>query len=406
LGVSIHRKTVCAVLLNRGRVSWHHDIDRGPSESAKDSLTRLLGAMPRRRFPRLRATVSIGVANCQVKAITDLPPLKDVRVLSRLVRENEGSFFLRTSSRFYVTDALRRRDGSLWAAALDAMTVDSALEALAELGIRRCRVIPQHSAVAITVPAGTITVSDDEACVELVIAARGEITGARRTMMREKPMPTELSVPDALSGLGVEASRFLEAYGAATSRAATEFSWAPAPHASRTGSILRVAVAAIVFTLLTLVAAFAPGIRARSEIDRYEMQLERMRPVQATSAKLEGDLRQVSAQLARIDRFRSQRGSITVLIGAISQALPESTALVSLRVDTIGGTLTAVAPRATDVLPQLAEIASIESSRLAGVVTRELMGGARVERATIHFVRRKSPTKSLARAPGQAGGTR
>ena len=50
------------------------------------------------------------------------------------------------------------------------------------------------------------------------------------------------------------------------------------------------------------------------------------------------------------------------------------------------------APRVTDVLPALADAGSIVAPRIVGSVTRELLGTAKLERATFRF-RRARPRK-------------
>jgi len=95
---------------------------------------------------------------------------------------------------------------------------------------------------------------------------------------------------------------------------------------------------------------------------------------------------------AAVDAVRARRGRITLLLGAFSRVLPESTAIVELRIDSTGGSFTALSPHAADILPQLAGIDGATSARIAGTITRENVAGAQLERATFRFERPRPST--------------
>jgi len=54
---------------------------------------------------------------------------------------------------------------------------------------------------------------------------------------------------------------------------------------------------------------------------------------------------------------------------------------------------TAIAPHIADVLPELASVDGLESPRIVGSVTREVIGGVHVERATFRFRRPRRKSK-------------
>jgi hypothetical protein len=60
-------------------------------------------------------------------------------------------------------------------------------------------------------------------------------------------------------------------------------------------------------------------------------------------------------------------------------------AIVSLRVDSTGGSLVIIGQRASAALSSLEKVDAVRSSRLVGPVTRELVAGREMERASIHF---------------------
>ena len=79
----------------------------------------------------------------------------------------------------------------------------------------------------------------------------------------------------------------------------------------------------------------------------------------------------------RVTRVDVQRDIATVL--------PDSTAIVAFRIDSAGGTFTALATHVADVVSALADVDDLVAPRLAGAITRESTGGTRLERAAIRF---------------------
>src|SRR5207244_12006646 len=129
-------------------------------------------------------------------------------------------------------------------------------------------------------------------------------------------------------------------------------------------------------------------------VHRASGEMDKLRASQTEYARAQGELRRMSLTLERVERFQEQRGKTTVLLGAISEALPESTALVTLRLDTLEGNFVALTPHAAEILPQLATVADIVAPKIVGSLTKETVGTAQVQRATIRF-KRPAPSKSV-----------
>ena len=150
-------------------------------------------------------------------------------------------------------------------------------------------------------------------------------------------------------------------------------------------------------------AAFGPGIHASRVARESEAELQRLRGAQLSLARDEAELRRITDFLNRVESFRAQRGRITRVVGALSQALPESTAMLSFHVDSVEGSFTAVAPHIADVLPELGSIEMISAPRIVGSVTREVIGGVRVERAAFRFRRSQSRAVAAGKATSAQG---
>ena len=78
---------------------------------------------------------------------------------------------------------------------------------------------------------------------------------------------------------------------------------------------------------------------------------------------------------------------MTLLLAALAREIPDSTALITLRLDSLEGSVTTITTQAADVLPQLTDIPGIVAPRIVGSITKETTAGAPLERATIRFRR-------------------
>jgi hypothetical protein len=403
LGVSIHAGEVRALLVQRGDVRWRSSLAcEYSAASAAETFERLLAALPKRLTFR-RATVAIGPLWCQVKRIEGLPAGRDLALLTKLLRENSASFFLRGTTRLAVSDVTCFPDGSLWAAAFDQEIVASVIETLKRLGFGDLRIVPSVSAIASILPSGAWCWRDAEQVMELTIGEHRAFTRVRRVAMDVEVVQPPLSGP--LKKLGDEAWENSAAFGAAFSRGQLPFAWRPAPDPKRLAlaSKIRMGTAAVLSAIAAVGAVGAPGARASRLIRDESGELASLRASQTEVARAQGELRRAAATLDRVERFREQRGKITMLLGAISRTLPESTALVTLRVDTLEGTFVAITPHAADILSQLADVSDIVQPKIVGSLTKETMGPVQLERATVRFKRSALP-KSLSSESKKPGG--
>src|SRR5678809_867374 len=91
---------------------------------------------------------------------------------------------------------------------------------------------------------------------------------------------------------------------------------------------MRMATSVLLSVAGGIAAIVAPGARAARIVSDSAGEMRTLRASQTEVARTQGELRRIAATLDRVERFREQRGRTTLLLGAISQALPESTALV------------------------------------------------------------------------------
>jgi hypothetical protein len=350
-------------------------------------LDRLVDAAPLRWFRRSRAVIAVGPAHSQLRRLDGLPAVKHRHVIRRIVRENSSAFFVGTSARMLVSDVTRSGDGSVWAAAFDAELIDSAIASLRRRPLGAIEFVPYVIAIAALLPPGAHCRVEDGVGLTFTRAVDGSLTHvARRACIDADVIAAQADSHAALERAG---PAYTAAYGAAMIRRRVTGAWRPAADATRSIGSARVRrlAAVVLCILITLVAIGAPAFRLRQKSVAAAEELGRTGSTHTEATRVEGQLQYAAAQIDRMGRFRSARGQLTTLLGAISQAIPESTALVSLKVDSIEGSFIALAPHVADVLPQLADVELIASSHIVGSVTREIQGAARLERATVRFRR-------------------
>jgi hypothetical protein len=336
--------------------------------------------------------VAFGLAHSDTKRIEGLPPARQPKLLNRLVTENADAFFLRLGARSFVSDVELRSDGSTWASAFDAALLDEVFGVLRKrrlaAGVMSFAVASAHA-----VAPGTWRVRDGGIELELTTIEGAVIQSARRRAIGVEP--SEVPPVPALDAIGASGLRFLAAFGAATAPPRAILTWRAAPHPThvRALQLARMVAASLLLVGSVSAALVARGVHADRVARAATNELARFRASNAAAATAAAELRRTTAELDRINQFESARGRVTALLGAISEALPESTALVSLRVDSLEGNLVALAPHAATILPAFFDVSDVVAPRIVGSVTREVQGTARVERASIRFRRNRAPSR-------------
>jgi hypothetical protein len=324
----------------------------------------------------------------QSKPLHGLPSVKSARLADQLLRENQQAFFLWKAAPCVITDIHVAKDGSMWAAAFDKNVLDETTSFLRSRRLVLARVLPSLVALVAALPNRTVVWSDADDRFQL----EGDEHGPRRAERIALASSVETDLPQALASLAPDGARFLDAFAAVRAPSRAPMSWTPPRDAARARLLARARHTAVAAATCAAVAfaAFGPGIRAARFASASEAELARERGAQLELARDEAELRRITDLLNRVESFRAQRGRITRVVGALSQALPESTAMLSFHVDSAEGSFTAIAPHIADVLPELGSVDLILAPRIVGSVTREVIAGARVERAAFRFRRSQS----------------
>lgn len=388
IGIAVGSDRIRAVAVRGGRVVAATEAEIGPGEGLDDAVGEILASVPVRRFLRPRVTVALGPSRAQTRRLTGLPPLDDRRVLAQLIREGSSKFFLRNGHPLLTTGVRVEEPGTVWAAALDEPAARAAEAGCRAAGLAVDAFVPSVVALARALEDGRHVWADGAAAAEVEIAG-GALTGVRRVASTDG----EARPVAALAVLGEHAWRFADAYGAALLPAAEPLAVRRGEGGRRREDVppWRLALAGTAAVLALSGAAVAPAWRAMQAEDAAAARLATIQGKRRAAADAERELQRVTAALREVAAFDSLRRSPLLALADLARALPEGSALVSVRADSAGGSIVALAPRAAAVLVPLEKVPEIGAAEIVGPVTSELAAGRQVERLTVRFTRGRTP---------------
>jgi hypothetical protein len=387
IGIAIGAATVRAVVLRGGRVVAASEAQLAAGDSLAETVAELLAAAPAPRWPRPLVTVALGPARAQVRHVSGLPPLTDPRALAGILREGSGRFFLRNGVAPVTTGVRVEGPGTVWCGALDADAVRAAEEGCRRAGFRLAAVVPAVVVLGAALT-GERVLWRDGAVVAEVGFEEGRMLSVRRlagaAALAEAPEPRPVA---ALALVGEQAVHFADAYGAALLERGEPLALRPGGRGSPDMRVpgWRLAVPAAVLAAALGFALVAPAWRALAAGEAASARLGALGARRGEAATARRELERVDGALAEAAAFSASRASPSLLLAEVTRALPQGSALVSLRVDSAGGSLVALAPRAAPVLSALERVPGVTAPEIVGAVTREAAAGRQVERVGIRF---------------------
>lgn len=378
LGLGIGRSDVRAMIVRDGRAVWRGSRPIDGSQELADVLVDLLGGAPLGRVIKLRVVAALGPALTQVKRLNGLPAVTDRAMASLIVRGNVGRFFLRNGVPLTTTDSYRS-NGVWWGAVMETPAVLAVEEACRRLRLRLDGCVPTVAALAQLARDGCVSWRDG-ALVTSVTMQRGAWVDVRR----EGPLNVSERVSPALARLSSDSLPFADAYAATCCTLRSPLLLRPSGRYVIRRATLRLALAGSAFLAIGG-ALLSPGIAASRHLARDTPRLNALRDRNAGSAQMFSELNSATAGLDEISRFTNGRRSMVLLLGALAEALPESSAIVTLRIDSAAGSMTLLSTSAASAIPSLAEVEEILEPRIFGAVTREAIGHAQLQRIAVRF---------------------
>jgi hypothetical protein len=410
IGVGVAAAAVRAVRVRRGRCDWSGEVEVTAERPLDKALDELLRAVPRGGWPAPRVVAAVGPAHTQLRRINGLPSVQSDTVLATLVQENVRRFFLQNGVPVSTTRVERRGDGSNWAGAIEQPIVHLLAATCRAHGLRLAAVTPTAAVLGNVLHDETLSWRDGD--VELLLAYRdGRLVSCRRVPVAGKdPVESETTaLAPGLAGLPDNQRRFADACGAA--RAGVHAALAVMPDqewqhhaAART----RRGAAVLGCVLATCFALAAPGIGAVRQERDARLRSARLAQSHGAALRAEQELSRGLGVLRELSAFQSSAVSSTLTLAALTSAVEAPTTFVSLRTDSLGGTLVALTPRAATLLEMLEDVPQIASPSIVGAVTSEARapvsvpspstGTPSMERVTVHFAWRVAVPRTQPRA--------
>jgi hypothetical protein len=375
IGIGMGETRPTAVVVDRGRIVWRSPITDHPTELGT-LLASARSAVQRSRFRRIGVVAALGPSLSQVKRLGGLPPTRDPELVARILAANAGRFFARSSE---LAPPVAHLNGEWWGAAFNAAPIRGLQAACSSLGLRFDGCVPTVVALAQLSADGAVSWRDGQISATIQIANR-TWTNIRRTQVT----PGLVAAAPDLSPVLSREPAHADAVAAALCSLATPLLFRPQADARRHQSARRALLIVACFT--ALVAWFGSrGVSASLRAARDEHRLVAARQQAHRSEPIERELNDVMAKMKEIDGFLSSRRSTVSLIASLADALPDSTAVVTLRVDTGGGNATVLSKSAAALVPSIEATEPIERARISGAVTRENIGGIQLQRIAIRF---------------------
>ncbi len=398
IGISIEREAVRAVEVQRGRIRWAAEMARDDGELLAVTLCQLLSGARRRHLSlwQPRVVVALGPSLVQTKCLRGLPAVRDARMLTRVVRESSSRFFLRNGVPLVTTDVRVAGDGQAWAAATDESTMREVLEACASAKVAPRRIVPAVAVLGAALVDGTVLWPDGSVVAAVTLHGGtlsivrcvphvGSDGDGRARRSGIAPRTDEPVLRPVLATLGNEAWRYAAAFGAATAPVSALDLLPPRHGVHARVPRWRLAVAGIAAGAAFTAALLAPGLRAAQATRVASRTVAALGSEWTTAESMQRELGRMTAALEEVSAFMGTRRSHLSLLSQLTRALPQQSALVSLHVDSAGGTLVALAPHAADILHAVERVPDIVNPQILGPVTQERDGDYDVERVSLRF---------------------
>lgn len=338
----------------------------GPAE-----ITLAIGELLRQasipRWPRASVIAALGPSIAPTTELRNLPSSANLRSLSRAIRENQERFFLKNGTPM-VTSNVTRFGESLVAAAAASQVIHAIQQGCRE---------GQSSLRAILPVAAVLR---DE------LHKNGHVWHDGCYSVHVSPAPGSLSPRQLNRVAGTNENAFADALAAArfTGRPGLALAMPSDAAGSRTLRARRVAALSICLLSFSVMLA-SPGLAAKRAARAASHRLSGLADEYRRFALTQHRVREVSLELSELAEFEARRRSMTGTLALITAALPAGAALSMFRADSIGVSLVVVGARPSVLLGKLESMGGISGVEVVGPVTREIVGGREVERATIRF---------------------
>lgn len=397
VGLYVGPREVHAVVRRGGLRVWQATAPVPDDASGlRLALDELLARIPRRRFGRVRVRAAIGLFAAQFKQLHGLPPDATPESALAAVEAQHTAHFLQNEKLVRVA-GVHREPAGWFGAALDESVVDSVADACRAANIRLDGCLPAIAAASLA----ALDRAEQPPTVPSV-AVVGIREGQRRlSMVLRDGGVAELEaafVPEVTAGPAGSAIPPIEVADAVARMLG------PSPYLLDPGarSMLRQQgrrrrMALVVLAIFAVtVAAGSPWLRASLELRSHASHRAALEVTAAPARRDAIELQHLTSGLEAVAAFDASRQSAVVLLSRLAVHLPDSTAIVSLRLNEDGANLVTLSRLGIDLLAALEGMKGFEAPQLVGAVTRESSGAHDVQRTGV-MLRRSGDASYAAR---------
>jgi hypothetical protein len=370
IGLGVGSTSVRAVLVRNGTIIWRTTRTWGPGVPLEDAVKEVLEECRGRGWSRPTVTAALGPAFSQFRPLHGLPQGVAALTASQLIKANPDRFFVGAVGAIHVT-AASASDGRLWGGALDASIVAAIARGCVVAGHRIAGCAPTVALLGAQLSNGVLEWRDGSHAVTAAYVA-GMPTRIRRDRSSGEDSLREEAESD-----------YADAIAAATS-AASPFLFDPlaANRVRRVRRALR-STLAVSFGFAVLASVLGPGLRAQRRAARAAEAYSLISNEAAVAARRQEQVRMDDEARASVADFLGAARPLTALLADLTRAMPESTAIISLRVDGRGVAMVALAPAGAEVVASFAGIRSIERPQIVGAITRERLAERDLQRVAL-----------------------
>jgi len=370
LGIGLSHDTVRAVVMECGRVVWANEapVDE---EQLGAALRDLVTEARQVHGARGTVAVAVGPTRAQLRRLHGLPAVRDASTLAAIVQQNAGRYFRQNGVPMITTPIDEMSGDEGWAGAIESTIVDAIADVGRELRISSISIAPLAALLGHAAPDSALAWHDGEVAMEL----RYE----RYRLVESRSAPASLltrahgdgaELAPELRELGDDALRYADAYAAARGGSVNRLAVQPSGERRRRDA-RRLATAGAAFVVALSFAALAPTFAAMRVQRSASARLAKISNAAAPAQRVERAVADSARLLARLVTFQRTAVSRTLLLATLSCVVEEPAMLLSLRLEPSGGTLTALAPTAADLLEMLGKVPAIVSPVIVGSVTPE-----------------------------------
>lgn len=389
IGLAITSDRIRAVGTQRHRILWAIESERSEDGDLTEAITELLAQAELPRWPRPRVHAVLGPSLSQVRLLSELPPLRDPRLLGRIVAESASRFFVKTSTSMRTTSVRPVDAGTVWAGALDGDCVAAVEAACRALRLRFLCIAPSAVALRHAVVEPAAAMRDGPIRLEVRYDETSIIAARRHYVDAGTPdADPENAVVERLRCLGDSAGRFADAFGAARLQPREPLVLQLQQSGGRGDRRVprwRLTAGAAACIGAWTAAAVAPTLAVgRAGEDAY-VRMRESEEAWRTAMTAEAELQRVTDALGELARFDAMRRPVVLVLEDLTRALPEASAITSIRIDSVAGDLVILTPRAEAVIDALERSSRLTSLEIVGPVAREVVGDRELERVALRF---------------------